>query len=58
VGVLSCSKINSSVNGLIFTNVYDGLALCEPDDGQSVGRLETTTDGGRTWRQVSMPRDR
>jgi len=58
VGVLSCSKVNSSVNGLIFTNVHDGLALCEPDDGQSVGRLETTTDGGRTWRQVSMPRDR
>jgi len=55
VGVLSCSKINSSVNGLIFTNSRDGLALCFPGDGQSAGRLERTTDGGRMWLDVSMP---
>jgi hypothetical protein len=55
VGVLSCSKINSSVNGLIFTNARDGLALCLPGDGQSVGRLEKTLNGGRMWLDVSMP---
>jgi photosystem II stability/assembly factor-like uncharacterized protein len=54
VGVLSCSKINSSVNGLIFTNAQDGLALCLPGDDQAVGRLEKTTDGGRTWLDVAL----
>jgi len=55
VGVLSCSKIDSSVNGLIFTNAHDGLALCSPGDGQSLGRLERTINGGRTWRSVALP---
>jgi len=55
VGVLSCSKINSSVNGLIFTNARDGLALCFPGDRQAVGRLEKTTDGGSTWLDISLP---
>ena len=49
IGVLSCSKINSSVNGLIFANTHDGLALCLPGDDPAAGRLERTTDGGRTW---------
>jgi hypothetical protein len=55
VGVLSCSKINSSVNGLIFTNARDGLALCLPGDDQAAGRLERTIDGGSTWLDVSLP---
>jgi hypothetical protein len=54
VGVLSCSKINSSVNGLIFTNARDGVALCVPGDDQAAGRLEKTTDGGRTWMNVAL----
>ena len=54
VGVLSCSKINSSVNGLIFTNARDGVALCVPGDDQAAGRLERTTDGGRTWMNVAL----
>ena len=54
VGVLSCSKINSSVNGLIFTNARDGLALCLPGDDQAAGRLERTTDGGSSWLHVSL----
>jgi hypothetical protein len=55
VGVLSSSKVNSSVNGLIFANVNVGLALCAPGDAHAVSRLEVTTNGGRTWRDVSMP---
>ena len=54
VGVLSCSKINSSVNGLIFTNARDGVALCLPGDDQAAGRLERTTDGGHTWMDVAL----
>jgi hypothetical protein len=54
VGVLSCSTVNSSVNGLIFTNARDGLALCLPGDDQAAGRLERTTDGGRTWLDVVL----
>ena len=54
VGVLSCSKINSSVNGLIFTNARDGVALCLPGDDQAAGRLEKTIDGGRTWMDVAL----
>lgn len=53
VGVLSCSTINSSVNGLIFTNTRDGLALCLAGDDPAAGRLEKTTNGGRTWTDVS-----
>lgn len=55
VGVLSCSKINSSVNGLIFNSTRDGLALCFPGDAQRVGQLEKTIDGGKSWLDVSMP---
>lgn len=55
VGVLSCSKVNSSVDGLVFTNVNDGIALCAPGDAQATSRLETTTNGGTTWRDVLMP---
>jgi len=54
VGVLSCSKVNSSVDGLIFANARIGLALCFPGDAQAAGRLERTTDGGRAWRYVAL----
>jgi hypothetical protein len=54
VGVLSCSKVNSSVNGLIFTNAHDGLALCLPGDEQAAGRLEKTIDGGSKWLDVGL----
>ena len=54
VGVLSCSKINSSVNGLIFTNTRDGLALCSPGDDPAAGRLEKTSNGGSTWLDVLL----
>jgi hypothetical protein len=54
VGVLSCSKINSSVNGLIFTNTRDGLALCLPGDDPAAGRLEKTSNGGSTWLDVLL----
>jgi hypothetical protein len=57
VGVLSCSKINSSLEALDFTNQSDGIALCQPDDGTTSGRLEVTGDGGHDWTSVSIVPD-
>ncbi len=54
LGALSCSKVDSSINGLIFDNAGNGLALCFPGDEQSGGRLERTTDGGIRWRTVAL----
>ncbi len=54
LGALSCSKVNSSINGLIFTNTRDGLALCFPGDLPAAGRLERTTDGGSRWLAVPL----
>ena len=54
LGALSCSKVNSSINGLIFDNAGNGLALCFPGDELSGGRLEHTTDGGFRWRTVVL----
>jgi hypothetical protein len=56
VGVLSCSTINSSIGGgdMVFTNESDGMALCQPEDGPAVGRLEITGDGGHTWERVTV----
>ena len=54
LGALSCSKVNSSINGLIFDNAGNGLALCFPGDELSGGRLEHTTDGGFRWRTVAL----
>jgi len=54
LGALSCSKVNSSINGLIFDKAGNGFALCLPGDEQSRGRLERTTDGGFRWRMVVL----
>jgi hypothetical protein len=54
MGVLSCSTANSSIEGLSFTNVSDGVALCQPGDNPAAGRLERTSNGGRTWERVAI----
>jgi hypothetical protein len=54
VGVLSCSTTNSSIAGLIFTSMSDGVALCQPEDDAVTGHLEKTSDGGRTWKRVTI----
>ncbi len=56
VGVLSCSTTNSSSNieGLVFTNVTDGVAICQPGDNPALGRLERTSNGGRRWKRVTI----
>ena len=56
VGVLSCSRIDSSIGDLTFTNRMDGYAICYPGDAWANARVEHTTDGGMTWRLVVLPR--
>ncbi len=51
-GTLHCSKVNSSVNALAFTNSRDGLAICLPQDLSTSARLERTTDGGVIWSPI------
>ena len=51
-GTLHCSKVNSSVNALAFTNSRDGLAICLPQDLSTSARLERTTDGGAIWSPI------
>jgi hypothetical protein len=53
-GTLRCSKINSSVNAMAFTNARDGLAICLPQDLFSLARVERTTDGGATWSRIKL----
>jgi hypothetical protein len=55
VGVLSCSRVNSSIGALVFTNRLDGLSICDPGDIWTAARFERTTDGGTTWHQVKLP---
>jgi hypothetical protein len=56
VGVLSCSRVDSSIDALVFTNRMDGLSICDPGDTWTDAQVERTTDGGTTWRQVKLPR--
>jgi hypothetical protein len=55
VGVLSCSRINSSIGDLTFTSRLDGLAICYPGDAWADARVERTSNGGATWRRVELP---
>jgi hypothetical protein len=56
VGVLSCSRVNSSIGDLTFTNRLDGLAICYPGDVWADARVDRTTDGGISWRRLELPR--
>jgi hypothetical protein len=56
VGVLSCSRVNSSVGALVFTDREAGLSICDPGDIWNHARVERTTNGGTTWRDVDLPR--
>jgi len=52
VGSLQCSKVNSSVNSIVFTSESSGVAICSPEGNWSSNRLERTTDGGAKWSRV------
>lgn len=52
IGTLTCSKVNSSIDALIFTNETHGLAICLPGDDANTARLLRTGDGGLTWTRV------
>jgi hypothetical protein len=56
VGVLSCSRVNSSIGDLTFTNRLDGLTICYPGDVWADARVDRTTDGGISWRRLELPR--
>ena len=50
VGRLPCN----SVYGLVFTSVANGLAACQVSSTQSTDYLLRTSNGGATWRKVSL----
>jgi hypothetical protein len=52
VGTLQCSKVNSSVESIVFTSERGGLAICSPEGNWSSNRLERTDEGGTTWSRV------
>jgi hypothetical protein len=54
VGDLSCSTVNSSIEGLVFTSMIDGIALCQSQSDLASGQLETTSNGGHTWKRVAL----
>jgi hypothetical protein len=55
LGNLWCSKVDSSIESLVFDNARDGLAVCLPGDAPSVAVLLSSTDGGLTWHKTTMP---
>jgi len=52
VGTLQCSKVDSSVNSMVFISERAGLAICSPEGVGISNRLERTTDGGAKWSRV------
>jgi hypothetical protein len=52
IGTLTCSKVNSSINHLLFTDVDHGLAVCLPGDDSTTAQLLRTDDGGVSWTRV------
>jgi hypothetical protein len=52
VGTLACSKVNSSINALVFTDEDHGLAMCFPSEDPNSAQLLRTTDGGVAWTRV------
>jgi photosystem II stability/assembly factor-like uncharacterized protein len=53
LGRLDCSKVNSSINALFFSDKDHGLALCLPGDSAKSAELLRTSDGGSTWSRAA-----